>query len=137
MSGKVALFLLRTLRLYPGLKLSFEHNSFRKSLFLGACFWWNATISLREVDQSFTLHATIGYVVSYLEFLVRHFKVTRLHVIPHYAAGALRAHSDKAPDYCYMIGRGPKSCLRGHVTGLFFCVYVKLFLFIIFECVVF
>ena len=27
-----------------------------------------------------------------------------------------------------MIGRGPNSCLLGHVTGLFFCPYVKNFL---------
>ena len=27
-----------------------------------------------------------------------------------------------------MIGRGPKSCLLGHVTGLLYCLYVKLFL---------
>ena len=27
-----------------------------------------------------------------------------------------------------MIGRGPNSCLLGHVTGILFCLYVKLFL---------
>ena len=34
-----------------------------------------------------------------------------------------------------MIGRGPKSCLLGHVTGLLFCLYVKLFLPSIFKSV--
>ena len=44
-------------------------------------------------------------------------------------------HSGKGPGYCYMIGRGPNSCLLGHVTGLLFCLYVKLFLPSIFNSV--
>ena len=43
------------------------------------------------------------------------------------------AHSGKVPGYCYMIGRGPNSCLLGHVTGLLFCPYVKIFLPSIFN----
>ena len=62
---------------------------------------------------------------SYLELLFRHFKVFRLHAILCDAAGAVRAHSGKGPGYCYMIRRGPNSCLLGHVTGLLFCLYVK------------
>ena len=34
-----------------------------------------------------------------------------------------------------MIGRGPNSCLLGHVTGLLFCLYVKLILPSIFNSV--
>ena len=63
-----------------------------------------------------------------MEFLFRLFKVFRLHVILHVAAGAVRAHSVKGPGYCYMIFLGPKSCLLSHATGLLFCLYVKVFL---------
>ena len=49
-------------------------------------------------------------------------KVFRLHAILHDAAGAVRAHSGKGLGYCYIIGRGPSSCLLGHVTGLLFCL---------------
>ena len=55
------------------------------------------------MDQTFKFGGTIGYGVSYLEFLFRHFKVFRLHAIQHDAAEALRAHSSKGPGYCYMI----------------------------------
>ena len=65
---------------------------------------------------------SIGYGDSYLEFLFRHFKVIRLHAILRDGAGAVRAHSGKVPGYFYMIGRGPNSCLLGHVIGLFFCL---------------
>ena len=34
-----------------------------------------------------------------------------------------------------MIGRGPNCCLLGHVTGLLFCLYVKIFLPFIFNLI--
>ena len=115
-------------RLYLKLKMSFEHNSVRKNLFLSACFCWDSRCSLRQMDQKFRFGGTIGYGDWCLEFLFRHFKVFRLHAILHDAAGAVRAHSGKSPSYCYMIGRVPNPCLLGHVTGLLLCLYVKVFL---------
>ena len=87
------------------------------------------------MDQIFKIARTIGFGNSHLEFLFRLFEVFRLYAILHAAAGAVRAHSGKGPGYCYMIGRGPNSCLLGHVTALLFCFYVKLFLPSIFNSV--
>ena len=129
------LFLMIIFRLYPEYKMSFEDNSVRKNLFLNACSCWDSRHSLREMDQKFIFGGTIGYGDSYLQFLFRHFKVFRLHAILHDAAGAVREHSGKRPGYCYMTGRGPNSCLLGHVTGLLFCLYVKIFLPSIFNSV--
>ena len=121
------LLLKNIFRLCPGLLLSFEHNSVRKDLFLTACFWWDARLSLRDMDQKLNFGWTIGYGDSYLEFLFRHFKFVRLDAILHDAAWAVKTHSSKGPAYWYLIGRGPNSCLLGHVTGLPFCLYAKLF----------
>ena len=115
------------LRLYPGLKTSFEHNCVRKSLFQSACFCWDSRLSLREMDQKIKLDGAIGYGDSYLADLFRHFKIFRLHPILHDAAGAVRAHSGKGLGYCYMIGGGRNSCLLGQVTGLLFSLYIKIF----------
>ena len=117
--------------------MSFEHNSVRKNLFLGSCFCWDSGISLREMDQKFKFGGLIGYGNSCLDSVFRSCKVFRLHAILHDAAGAVRSHSGKRPSYCYMIGRIPTSCLLGHVTGLLFCLYIKLFLPSIFNSVVF
>ena len=126
---------MKVFRLYPGLKMSFEHNSVRKNLFLSACFCWDSRLSLREKDQKFKFGGTIGYGDSYLDSVFRYSKVFRLHAILHDAVGAVRVHSGKGPGYCYMIGRGPNSCLLGHVTGLLFCLYVKIFLPSIFNLI--
>ena len=128
-------FLMNIFRLYPGLKMSFENNSVRKNLFLSACFCRDSRLSFSEMDQKFKFGGTIGYGNSYLEFLFRHFKVFRLHAVLHDAAGAVRVDSGKGPGYCYVIGRGPTSCLLGHVTGILFCLYVKLFLPSIFNSI--
>ena len=87
------------------------------------------------MDQKYIFGGTIDYGNSYLELFFRHLKTFRLHAILHDAAGAVRAHSGKGPVYCYMIGRGPNSCLLGHVTGLLFCLYVKIFVPSIFNSV--
>ena len=98
-------------------------------------FCWVSRLYLRKTDQKFKFGGTIGNGDAYLEFSFRHFKVFKLHAILHDAAGAVRAHSGKVPGYCYMIGRGPNSCFFGHITGLRFCLYAKLFLLSIFNSV--
>ena len=85
------------------------------------------------MDQKFEFGGLIGYGNSYLDSVFRYSKVFRLHSILHDAAGAVRAHKNKGPGYCYMIGRGPNSCLLGHVTGLLFCLHVRIFLPSIFN----
>ena len=80
------------------------------------------------MDQKFEIGGTIGYDGSYMEFLFRHFKVIRLHAKLHDSAGAVRSHSGKSLGKCYLVGRGPKSCMLAHVTGLLCCLCKKLFL---------
>ena len=121
-------FLKSNIRLYPGLKISFEQNSVRKNLFLSACFCWDSRFSLRKVDQKFKFAGANGYGDSYLDCVFRYFKVFRLYAILHETAGAVRLQTGKGPGYCYMIGRGPNCCWLGHVTGLLFCLYVKIIL---------
>ena len=125
------LFLISISRLYPGLKLSFEHNSVHKDLLLTACFRWVSRPSLREMVKRNKIGGFIGFGNSYLELLFRHFKAFRLHAILHDAAGPVPAHSGN----CYIIGRGPISCLIDHITGPLFCLYEKLSLPSIFNSV--
>ena len=129
------LCLITVFRLCPGLKMSFEHNSVRKNLILSAGFCWASSLSLCEMDQKFKFGGLIGHGNSYYDSVLCYSKVFRLHAIQHDAAGAVRAHSNKGPGYCYMIGRGPNSCLLSHVTGLLFCLYLKIFLPSVFNSV--
>ena len=120
-------FLMSIFRLYPGLEWSPEHKSVRKNLFLIACFCRDSRHSSHEMYQKFLHGGKIGYGDSYLDSVFRFSKVFRLHAILHDAAGAVRLQNGKGPGYCYMIGRGPNFCLLDHVTGLIFCLYLKMF----------
>ena len=83
-------FLMSIFRLYPGLKMSFKHNSVRKNLFLSACFCWDSRLFLREMDQKFKIGGLIGYGNSCFDSAFHYSKVFRLHAILHDAAGAVR-----------------------------------------------
>ena len=60
-------FLMSNFRLYPGQKMSFEHNGVRKNLFPSVCFCWESRIFLSEMERKFRFGGTIGYGNSYLE----------------------------------------------------------------------
>ena len=47
-------------RIVCGIKLSFEHDSARKNLFLGASFCWVSVFSLRKMDQKFLFIGTFA-----------------------------------------------------------------------------
>ena len=113
--------------------MTFKHNGVRKNRFLSACFCRDSALFLREVDQKFKFGGLIAHGNSCLDSVFRYSKVFRLHAILHDAAVAVRSYSGKGPGYCYIIGRGPISCLLGHVTGLLFCLHVKIFLPSIFN----
>ena len=78
--------------LYSVFRLSFEHNSVRKNLLLGAFFCSDSRLSLRDVDQKFEFGGLIVYGNSYLDSVFRYSKVFRLHAKLHDAAGAIRSH---------------------------------------------
>ena len=108
--------------------MSIENNSFRKNLLLSACFCWDSRLSSREMDQKLKFGGSIGYGNSNSEFLYRHFKLFRLHARLHDAVGSVWPYSGEGSGNCYMIGRGPTTYLFGHLTGLLFCLYVRIFL---------
>ena len=87
------------------------------------------------MDQKFPFSGLIGYGNPYLDSILCYSKVFRLHAKLNDAGGAVQSHTGKGLRYCYMIGQGAKSCLLGHVTGLLFCLYVKIFVPSIFNSV--
>ena len=137
---KRQLFLTKTTFVKKGRSLSIEHilivSDIKNVIWAQKCsqkpiFKWVSRVGFSNLR----FVGTIGYGDSCLDFLFRHFKIYRLHAKRHDAAAAVGAHSVQSPSYWYLIGRGPSSNLPGHVTGLLFCLYVKLFLPPIFNSV--
>ena len=100
-------------------------NEKSKNCFLAACKTWDRNVDLDEIDQKFPHGGKIGYGNSLLDFFLARSKNFRLHATLHNSAGAVKTTTDEGPGYCYMHPQLPSSCLLGHITGLFFCLYIK------------
>ena len=110
---------------YGSILSMFPTNEKRKNCFLAACKIWYRNVDLDEIDQKFPHGGRIGYGNSLLDFFLARSKIFRLHAILHDSAGAVKTTTDEGPGYCYMLPQLPSSCLLGHITGLFFCLYIK------------
>ena len=97
-----------------------------KKCFLTACKIWDRKFNLEEFDQNFPHGGLIGYGNSIQNFFLSKSKVLHLHAILNDSAGAVKATTNGGLGYCYMLPQTPSSCLLGHITGLFFCIYVKI-----------
>ena len=103
----------------------FHTNEKRKNCFIAACKIWDQNVDLDESDQKFPHGGRIGYGNPLLDFFLARSKIFCLHAILHDSAGAVKTTTDEGPGYCYMMPELPSSCLLGHITGLFFCLYIK------------
>ena len=126
-----------TLRVFEIISQDFSSNTKRKNLFLCTCIVLDPDINLKEMDQKFPFGGLIGYGNSCMDYFFANSKIFRLHAVLHDSAGSVKSITKKGPGYCYVAPSLPSSCFLGHVTGLFFCLYVKLFassVYALFDC---
>ena len=117
--------LINIFKFYGSILSMFPTNEKRKNCFLAACKIWDRNVDLDEIDQKFPHGGRIRYGNSLLDFFLARSKIFRLHAISHDSAGAVKTTTDEGPGYCYMLPQLPSSCLLGHITGLFFFLYIK------------
>ena len=107
-------------RLYP-------ENSKRKNYFLATCKYLDNTVALEYLNECVPFGGIIGIDNSRLEYIFGRFKFMRLHAILHDAAGYMKSEFNSGPGYCYLFPWLPNFCILGHVTGLSYCLALKLF----------
>ena len=125
------------LRVFEIIRQDFSSNTKRKNLFLCTCIFLDPDINLKEMDQKFPFDGLIGYGNSCMDYFFANSKIFRLHEILHDSAGSVKSTTNKGPGYCYVAPSLPSSCFLGHVTGLFFCLYIKIFassVYTLFDC---
>lgn len=108
-------------------KLLYPNNSQRKNYFLAACKYLDNLVDLDLVETHVPYGGIIGIDNSRLDNLLGNFKCFRLHAILHDAAGYMKTQFNVGPGYCYMLPGLPNICILGHVTGLTYCLGVKVF----------
>ena len=78
------------------------------------------------MDQNVPFGGLIGYGNSCIDFFAN-LKIFRLHALLYDAAGSVKSTTHEEPGYGFVLPRFSSSCFLGHVTGLFFCIYIETF----------
>jgi len=108
---------------------TFAKNSKRKNYFLAACKCINPHIDLYDVNVKSPFGGLIGVDDSRLESIFSFSKIMRMHAVLHDASGFMKRYSNDGPGYIYVLGtHSPEllnTCFLGHITGVFYCCFLK------------
>ena len=114
---------------YLSLQKIYPDNSVRRNYFLAACSLFNGSTDF-DFDIAMKLRpygGLIGLDNSSMDRFLKDSKILRLHAILHDAAGYIQEYYKQGPGYAYMLPCDINSPFAGHITGIAFCWYTKLF----------
>ena len=101
------------------------------------CILLNPDINLKEMNQKIPSGGLIGYRNSCIDYFLHTPKFLDYMQFYMTLLDLWILLRKKCPGYCYAAPRLPSSCFLGHVTGLLFCLYVKIFapsVYALFDC---
>ena len=118
---------------------SYPEKSVRLNYFLAAseyfseldCFDHDIALKLRPYG------GLIGIDNSSLDKYLKVSKILRLHAILHDAGAFIYEIYNQGPGYFYMLAWKNSNCFRGNLSGILFCLYIKIFctsIFPLLEC---
>ena len=124
--------LIQIQEIYTEIRDKFPDKSNRLIYFVAACDYFSG---LENFDYEIALKlrpygGLIGIDNSSWDKYLKRLKVLRLHAILHDAGGFIY---ELGPGYSYMIPCKINSFFSGHVTGILFCLYLKLFKWRLFQ----
>ena len=127
--------IIRIQEIYTEIKNKFPDKSVRLIYFVPACEYFSG---LNNFDYEIALKlrpygGIIGIDNSSWDKYLKRFKMLRLHAILHDAAGFTYEFYELGPGYSYMLPCKINSCFSGHVTGILFCLYIKLIKWRLFQ----
>lgn len=105
----------------------FPKNEDSKNLFLAVCRQVNSDCDIESIDIVEPFGGLIGPGNSRLHPYLKKYKILRLHAAFHDAYGFVKREFDLGPGYSYIIQDSPSHPLLGHVSGIAFWVFIKLF----------
>ena len=112
--------------IYTSLKQTYPDNSNRLNYFLAACSLFFVSSDNLNYDILIKLRpygGLIGIDNSSLDKYLKNSKILRLHAILHDAADKFY---QQGPTYCYMLPWNCYNSLLGHLSGITFCLFIKL-----------
>lgn len=105
----------------------FPENTLRKNYFISACKYIDSSVNLCDINTSCEYGGIIGIGDSCLDYFFKGSKLLRLHAILHDAHGFMKCEYGTGPGYVYAFPFPVSNCLLGHLSGLLFCIRLKIF----------
>ena len=112
---------------YLLLATTYPNNSVRLNYFLAESEYFSQNENF-DYDNALKLRpygGLIGIDNSSLDSYLNNSKILRLHAISHDAGGLSQELYTEEPGYSYMLPWKLNSCFTGHLTGILFCLYIK------------
>ena len=123
------------LRVFEIIKQDFSSNTKRKNLFLCTCVVLDPDISLKEVEKKIFLENLLDTEIPAWITVLQ--TPTFSDYMQFYMTGSVKFTTKKGPGYCYVARSLQSSSFLGHLTGLLFSLYVKIFasaVYALFDC---
>ena len=117
------------LKIYTSLKQTYPDNFNRRNYFLAACSLFFVSSDNLNYDILIKLRpygGLLGIDNSSLDKYLKNCKILRLHAILRNAARFIHKIYQQVPTYCYMLPRYCNNSLLGHLSGIAFCLFIKL-----------
>ena len=108
----------------------FPRNPKSKNAFLAVCYCLDKNVNLHDINDFAPYGGLIGPGKSYMDRCLNYFKLFRMHAVFHDAFGFMKSNFDLGPGYVYAVTEKPlfvNNMLLGHLSGLAYWVYLKLF----------
>lgn len=113
--------------IFSEIQKEFPENSNRHNYFLATCKYLYPDFDIARVKELRPFGGLIGIDDSRWDRHLNSLKILRLHAFLHDAAGFVYELHKNGPGYNYILPCSTESCLSGHVSGIAFCLYVKVF----------
>ena len=123
--------------LYHELKKEYSGYSERHLYFLAPCLYKDPHLDLDIALKLRPYGGLIGTDISTLDNYFKSYKFLRLHAILHDSSCFVFQYSEKGPNDSYVLRCPVPNEYLCHVTGIYFCLYVKTFkknLYNLLEC---
>ena len=109
----------------------FPRNLRSKNRFLAVCYCLDKNVNLHHLKEFVPYGRLNGPGKNYMDRRLSYFKLFRMHAVFHDAFGLfMKSNLDWVPSYVYAVTEKPlfvKNMLLGHLSGLAYWLYLKLF----------
>ena len=116
-------------KIFTSLKQFYPDNSNQRKYFLAACSLFFVSSDNPNCEILIKLRpygGLIGFDNSSLDKYLKKSKILQLHAILHDAAGFIYDFCQQGPKYCYMLPWNYKNSLMQQLSGIAFCLFIKL-----------